>query len=137
VAAAATVAIVLDGVDGWLARRTQMTTSFGAWFDLETDALLILVLAVLAWQFGKAGLWVIASGLLRYAFLAAGWWWVRLRRPLFASLRRQAICVIQIAALVVALVPAVTPPISNAIAAVALGALCYSFAVDTEWLWRH
>jgi hypothetical protein len=95
------------------------------------------VLAVLAWQYGKAGAWVIASGLLRYLFVAAGWWSARMRRPLFTSVRRQAICVVQIVGLILVLVPAVIPPVSNVIAAVALGALCYSFAVDTEWLWRR
>jgi len=133
----ALTAVALDGVDGWLARRTQMATRFGARFDMEIDALLIQVLALLAWQYGKAGAWVIASGLLRYAFVAAGWWSARLRRPLYPSVRRQTICVIQIAGLIVVLMPAVVPPVSNVIAGVALGALCYSFAVDTEWLWRE
>src|SRR5207244_10643421 len=32
----------LDGVDGWLARRTQMASDFGARFDMEVDALLII-----------------------------------------------------------------------------------------------
>jgi phosphatidylglycerophosphate synthase len=133
----AVTAVALDGLDGWLARRTRMATRFGARFDMEIDALLIQVLAVLAWQYGKAGIWVVASGLLRYVFVVAGWWSSRLRQPLFTSVRRRAICVVQIAGLIIALVPMVIPPISTAIAAVALGALCYSFAVDTEWLWRR
>jgi phosphatidylglycerophosphate synthase len=133
----ALTAVALDGVDGWLARRTRMATPFGARFDMEIDALLIQVLALLAWQYGKAGAWVIASGLLRYVFVAAGRWSARMRRPLFTSARRQAICVVQIVALIVVLMPTVVPPFSNVIAAVALGTLCYSFAVDTEWLWRR
>ena len=40
----------LDGVDGWLARRSGIASAFGARFDMEIDALLILVLAVLAWR---------------------------------------------------------------------------------------
>ena len=51
-AAAVTVA-VLDGIDGWMARRNHMASDFGARFDMETDALFIMVLAVLAWQYGK------------------------------------------------------------------------------------
>ena len=50
-----------------------MTSAFGARFDMEVDALLIQVLAVLAWQWDKAGPWVLMSGLLRYVFVAAGW----------------------------------------------------------------
>jgi phosphatidylglycerophosphate synthase len=133
----ALAAVALDGVDGWLARRTRMASHFGARFDMEVDALLIQVLAVLVWQYGKAGPWVVASGLLRYLFVAAGRFSPRLRQPLFPSVRRQAVCVVQIIGLILALVPAVVPPVSNAVAAIALAALCWSFAVDTVWLWRQ
>ena len=136
-AAAATVAVsALDGIDGWLARRHQIASSFGARFDMEIDALLILVLAILVSEFDKAGPWVILSGLLRYIFVGAGRYWPRLRAPLFASRRRQAVCVVQILALNLAIVPAVQPPLSVAIAAVALAALAWSFLVDTRWLLR-
>jgi phosphatidylglycerophosphate synthase len=135
-AAAAAIATVLDGVDGWLARRTRMASAFGARFDMETDALLIQVLAILAWQYGKAGAWVLASGLLRYVFVAAGWRWPWLQQPLFPSVRRKAICVVQIAGLTLALLPEIAAPFSAAIAALSLAALSYSFLVDTVWLWR-
>jgi phosphatidylglycerophosphate synthase len=133
--AAAAIATVLDGVDGWLARRTGMASAFGARFDMETDALLIQVLAILAWQYGKAGAWVLASGLLRYLFVAAGWLWPWLQQPLFPSMRRKAICVVQIVGLTLALLPEIPVPFSSAIAALSLAALTYSFFVDTVWLW--
>lgn len=60
----AIVAVLLDGVDGWVARRTGTVSAFGTRFDTETDAALILVLAILVWQYGKAGPWVLLSGLL-------------------------------------------------------------------------
>ena len=136
-AAAATVVVsALDGVDGWLARRHQIASSFGARFDMEIDALLILVLAILVTEFEKAGPWVILSGLLRYIFVGAGKYWPRLRAPLFASRRRQAVCVVQILALTLAIVPAIQPPLSAAMAAVALAALAWSFLIDTRWLLR-
>ena len=126
----------LDGVDGWLARRQRIASEFGARFDMEIDALLILVLAILVTEFEKAGPWVILSGLLRYIFVGAGKYWPRLRAPLFASRRRQAVCVVQILALNLAIVPAIQPPLSAAIAAVALAALAWSFLIDTRWLLR-
>ncbi len=67
----ALVALVLDGVDGRVARRRGETSAFGARFDMETDALLILVLAALAWSQGKAGAWILLAGALRYLFVAA------------------------------------------------------------------
>jgi len=137
VAGAAVVATVLDGVDGWLARRTGMASAFGARFDMETDALLIQVLAILAWQYGKAGPWVLISGLLRYLFVAAGWVLPWMREPLFPSVRRKAICVVQTAGLILTILPPIVPPASEWLAAVSLAALVYSFLVDTLWLWRH
>jgi len=134
---ASVVATALDGVDGWLARRHAIASDFGARFDMEVDALLILALSVLAWTFGKAGAWVVASGAMRYAFVAGGARLPWLRAPLPPSRRRQTICVVQVAALTIALVPTIAPPVSAAIAAAALASLTGSFLVDTLWLWRR
>jgi phosphatidylglycerophosphate synthase len=134
VTAVATGVAVLDGVDGWLARRTSLSSPFGARFDMETDALLIMVLAVLAWQFGKAGVWVLGSGLLRYLFLAAGRALPVLRHPLPPSRRRKHIAVVQIVALIVTVAPFVPAALSVPVAAVALGLLTLSFLVDVLWL---
>jgi phosphatidylglycerophosphate synthase len=131
------LAIALDGVDGWLARRQRIASDFGARFDLEIDALLILVLAILVSRFEKAGPWVIVSGLLRYIFAGAGRYWPWLAASLPPSRRRQAICVVQILALIFALLPVVEPPLSTMFAAVALASLAYSFLVDILWLWRR
>lgn len=70
-AALAVGAFVLDGVDGWVARRTGVNSAFGARFDMELDAFVTLVLAALVWRLDKAGAWVLAAGLLRYGFIAA------------------------------------------------------------------
>ena len=135
--AASVVVTMLDGVDGWLARRDRITSDFGARFDMEIDAFLIFALSLLAWRFQKAGGWVVLSGSLRYAFVAAGAVAPWLRAALPTSRRRQAICVIQIAALSLAMVPAIQPPLSVLLAAAALATLSCSFLIDTLWLWRH
>jgi phosphatidylglycerophosphate synthase len=114
-----------------------MESAFGARFDLEIDALLIQALAILAWIWGKAGPWVLVSGLLRYVFVAAGWVLPWMRHPLPSSVRGKTICVVQIATLTIAIVPAVEYPASAAIAGAGLAVLVYSFAVDTLWLWRR
>jgi phosphatidylglycerophosphate synthase len=138
VAAAAAIAVtLLDGADGWLARRSGMSSTFGARFDMEVDALLIQALSILVWTHDKAGAWVILSGLLRYVFVAAGWVWPWMERPLEASRRRQTVCVVQIVALIAALEPFVIRPYSTAIAAGALAVLAGSFLVDTRWLVLH
>jgi phosphatidylglycerophosphate synthase len=132
-----TITALLDIADGWVARRTGTATAFGARFDMEVDALLVMVLAVLAWDWGKAGVWVLSSGLMRYGFVAAGWVLPWLRRPLPPSLRRKVVCVVQIVALIVVLGPIVRPPLSTLIAGAGLLILGYSFLVDVVWLWRN
>jgi phosphatidylglycerophosphate synthase len=135
VVAAAIAATVLDGVDGWAARRFGESSAFGARFDMEVDALLIMALSVLAWRYGKAGAWVLASGLLRYLFVVSGWIWPWMERPLEPSRRRQTVCVIQIVSLIVVVSPLAEPPLSTIAAAAALAVLVWSFAVDTWWLY--
>jgi phosphatidylglycerophosphate synthase len=131
IAAAAVViaaaACLLDGADGWLARRSSMASAFGARFDMETDAVLVAVLATLAWQFDKAGAWVLGAGGFRYVYLAAGMAVPVLRRPLPPSPLRKTIAIAQIIALITCLSPAVSPALSARIAAVALVALTFSF----------
>jgi phosphatidylglycerophosphate synthase len=136
-AAAIVSAIVaaLDFADGWLARRTRMASAFGARFDMEVDALLILVLSVLAWQYGKAGAWIVLAGLLRYMFVAAGWLFPWMARPLPPNRRRQTVCVVQMVGLSILMLPVIQPPVSIRIAAALLGALSASFLVDVIWLW--
>ena len=133
----AALVLMLDGVDGWLARRSGSASAFGARFDMETDALLVLLLAALAWQFDKAGAWVLLSGAMRYAFIAAAVILPWLRRPLQPSRRRKVVCVLQIVSLLLALAPIVAPPWSDSVAAAGLVLLCYSFTVDIVWLWRQ
>jgi phosphatidylglycerophosphate synthase len=130
----ASLALVLDGVDGWLARRGGWESAFGARFDMETDALLLLLMTCLIWQLGKAGPWVLLSGAMRYLFLAAATAAPSFRRPLPASQRRRTICVLQIISLLVALLPTVPAPWSEGAAAAGLALLCYSFGADSAWL---
>ena len=129
-------AALLDGLDGWIARRTRTASAFGARFDMEADALLILLLAILVWRLDKTGAWVLAAGFIRYGFVAATILWPWLDDPLPPSRRRQAICAAQMVALIVCLAPPVSFGVATAIAATAITALVWSFALDIVWLTR-
>lgn len=61
--------LVLDQLDGWLARRHSLTSEFGAFFDKETDALFLLLLSGLATFRGPLPMWILGAGLLRYGFV--------------------------------------------------------------------
>ncbi len=130
------ILILLDGVDGWLARRSEMTSAFGARFDMEIDALTIMALAILCWEQGKAGVWVLLLGLMRYTFVLAIWVWPILGKPLPASFRRKATCVLQLTVLALCLAPPLHPPLTSGLAGLALTTLTWSFAVDLRWLTR-
>jgi phosphatidylglycerophosphate synthase len=126
--------LMLDGVDGFIARRLDQASAFGARFDMETDAVLGLGLALLVWAVGQAGAWVLLLGLARYIFILGGWLWPALMAPLPPSKRRQAICVAQISVLIVALAPPVTTLWSTVICLAGLVLLGYSFGSDVLWL---
>jgi phosphatidylglycerophosphate synthase len=134
IVAAATATAVLDAADGPLARRSGLASDFGARFDMETDAWLTLVLCGLILHFDKAGAWVLAAGLMRYAFVGAARLWPWLSGTLPPSLRRKAVCVAQITTLIVCLGPIVPRAMSSALAAVSIVLLAWSFAVDVRTL---
>jgi phosphatidylglycerophosphate synthase len=134
---AVVLVVVLDGVDGWLARRSREISAFGARFDMEVDAALILILSVLVWLHGKAGAWVIVCGLMRYGFVAAGWVLPWMAGPLRSTIRGKSVAVGQSIGLGAALLPIVAVPLSVIVAAVTLAMLVWSFAVDIAWLKRQ
>jgi phosphatidylglycerophosphate synthase len=133
----ATATALLDAVDGALARRSGLASAFGARFDMETDAAFTLVLCALVLQAGQAGPWVLASGLMRYAFVGASKPWPWLTGALPPSKRRQTVCVVQITALIVCLGPIVPPWLAASLAAFSLALLSLSFAVDIRTLARQ
>jgi len=134
VAVPAAVALALDAVDGWVARRTGTVSPFGARFDMETDAALLLVLSVYAVP--QVGLWVLAIGLARYVFLAA-------KVPL-PWLRGQApprpwckvVAALQGLALVTVATGLLPDAVATAVLLVALALLTESFAREAWDLWR-
>jgi phosphatidylglycerophosphate synthase len=63
--------LAADGLDGWIARRRDCASTFGAFLDKELDALFLLVLCAIAAFEGHVGLWVLGTGLLRYVFVVA------------------------------------------------------------------
>jgi phosphatidylglycerophosphate synthase len=131
----ASVALALDFVDGWIARRTATESAFGARLDGEVDAFLILALSVEVAP--SAGAWVLAIGLARYAFLAAGWALPWLRAPLPRRNWRKTVTASQGVALVIAAAKIAPPTANRVLLAVALAMLAESFGRDVWWLWRQ
>ncbi|WAJ26171.1 CDP-alcohol phosphatidyltransferase family protein [Antarcticirhabdus aurantiaca] len=133
----AALALALDGFDGQAARRSGLASRFGARYDMEVDALLILVLSVFALASGKAGVFVLAIGLMRYLFVALLALVPSLDGELAPSLRRKVVCVVQVGVLCALLAPPLEPPLSGWLAAAALALLTASFAADILALARR
>ncbi|GHC81770.1 hypothetical protein GCM10007079_22070 [Nocardiopsis terrae] len=128
------LALVLDGVDGLVARGTRTESDFGARFDMEADAFLILVLSVyVSWSLGP---WVLVIGVLRYLFGAAAWAAPWLRGPLPPSRARKAVAAGQGIVLTAAASGLLPAPVAVAAVAGALAALVWSFGRDVSGLWR-
>jgi hypothetical protein len=130
----AAVALALDAVDGWVARRTW-TTAWGARFDGEVDAFLIAVLSVYVAHL--AGAWVLAIGAARYAFFAAGWPLPWLREPLPPRYWRKVVAATAGVVLTVAAADVLPRPLTDGALLVALALLAESFGRDVWWLRRH
>jgi phosphatidylglycerophosphate synthase len=130
----ASVALLLDAADGYVARKTGSSTALGARFDMEVDAFLILVLSVFVAQF--LGGWVLVIGAMRYVFIAASWVNVWLRASLPVRYSRKAVAALQGIVLVVAGSGLLPGRVSGLVVALALVVLCWSFGRDVAWLWN-
>ncbi|MFC4496501.1 CDP-alcohol phosphatidyltransferase family protein [Streptomyces ovatisporus] len=128
------LALMLDFVDGLVARRTGTASSLGARFDMEVDAFLLLVLSIyLAFALG---LWVIAIGGMRYAFVAAARALPWMNAPLPPSFARKTVAALQGIVLLVAAAGILPGFVNIALVALALTSLVWSFTRDVVWLWQ-
>lgn len=134
VAAVASLALVLDGLDGWSARRDGLESGFGARFDMEVDSVLAAVLGLHAALSGIPWPVALVLGGARYGFVAAGFLAPWLRHPLPPAFWRKAVCVGQMSALIAVQLPVVTGVTAHTVAAGAATALLLSFARDILWL---
>jgi phosphatidylglycerophosphate synthase len=131
----ASAALVLDAVDGQVARRSGTASALGARFDMEADAFLVLVLSIhVAVLLGP---WVLAIGAMRYVFLVASRLAPWMRRGLPTRYSAKVVAALQGIVLVVAAGDVVPRPFAAALVATALALLVWSFALSVMWLWRN
>jgi phosphatidylglycerophosphate synthase len=131
----AAVAVVLDAVDGWVARRTGTVDGLGARFDMEVDSFLLLVLS--AYLARSVGAWVLAIGGMRYAFVVAGWVMPWMRGQLPPRFWRKVVAATQAVVLVVAAADVLPAWLTVTVLVISLALLVESFGRDVAWLWVH
>ncbi len=130
----ALLAYLLDGVDGWVARRMGNASAAGGRLDMETDAAFLIVLSVALAPI--VGLWVLGIGAMRYLFWLAALWRPALRQTLEFSHFRRTVAGIQGGVLVGALLPVIPDVVAAPAVALALALLMVSFGKDTVTLER-
>ena len=128
------VALILDNVDGQVARRTGTVTPLGGRLDGEVDAFLILLLSIAVSQ--AYGSWVLAIGAARYVLLLAGWVLPWLAAPLPPRYWRKVVAAVQGIVLTVAVSGVLDKLVGMMAVAVALLLLAESFGRDVIWLCR-
>jgi phosphatidylglycerophosphate synthase len=131
----AAIALGLDAVDGWVARRTGTATALGARFDGEVDAFLILALSV--YVAPAYGAWVLAIGAARYLFLAGEWLLPWMCAPLPPRRWRKLVAATQGVVLTVAAAGILPRALTQALLAAALVLLAASMGQCVWWLWRR
>jgi len=135
-----TLCLTLDGVDGRVARARGEATAFGARFDVETDAAMLIVLSIAVAALGIAGWWVLVIGALRYGYIAASLIVPALRTPLPYRYSGKVIAVVQAIALLAALAFGLTHGarwVPTMFLLVAFASLCWSFGRSVIWQVRQ
>lgn len=120
--------LVIDGLDGYYARKYHTTSEFGDVFDKETDAFFVLTYGVIIVELGLAESWVLLPGLLRYGYVIVLAYVDRPSSPVGSSFRRRFVGMWMMGTL---LAPFVVGPwvyIPGLIVAILM--ILYSFAVD-------
>jgi phosphatidylglycerophosphate synthase len=135
-----TLCLLLDGVDGRVARARREASAFGARFDVETDAALLVVLSFAVAALQIVGWWVLAIPAMRYGYVASSLVLPALRTPLPYRYSGKVIAVVQAVALLAALASQLMPaehwvPITILLAA--LASLCWSFGRSIIWQLRQ
>lgn len=131
----AVVGLVLDGVDGRIARRTGTASAFGARFDVEADALLLLVLGLHVAR--EVGLWVLLIPSLRYLYVLAWRALPWLRAPLPPRSWRKVVGTAAPVSLLLGTSGLLPSAATTAALVAALLLLVESFGRDVLWLYRR
>jgi phosphatidylglycerophosphate synthase len=63
------IPVLLDGLDGYLARRFNHISKFGALFDMETDSLFLSLTGIILYKGNIIGAWIFPAAYLRYFYI--------------------------------------------------------------------
>jgi CDP-diacylglycerol---glycerol-3-phosphate 3-phosphatidyltransferase len=108
-----TAAVLVDILDGALARLTNHVTRLGEILDMYFDGLGMLAATAIIVHYGKVPAWYLGIGLARYLFLFGIWMRAHLGKDIFpmpTSVRRRGMAAVQMGFVAVMLWPLFSPP---------------------------
>jgi phosphatidylglycerophosphate synthase len=123
--------IIGDGIDGYLARNFNAASTFGEYFDAETDAFFVLALGVVLLDRHMVGTWILLPGLLRYGYMVILSFMKVRHHVTGSSFMRQLVGVWLMSVLMVSFITKPEVYVPNLI--IATGMVSVSFMVDF-WL---
>ena len=129
----ASIALVLDWVDGRVARLFHQPSQFGARFDVEIDSLFLVTVCLVLIERQALGGWILVLPALRPLFFVAQSWLSLRRRSLPSSRRRSLVAGVAATLLVIAMIPGYAFG-AVLLTSAALVITAISFAVDLTWL---
>ena len=128
-------AVLLDGVDGYVARRSGTASLLGKELDTEMDALGLLVAPLLAVSFGKFHWSFLAVSAAYYLFIAALRWRRHRNLPVYPlppSVLRRILAGLQMGFVALALLPAFSSAVTRLLGVVFMVPILAGFLLD--WL---
>ena len=133
----AVISFILDGVDGFIARKYNHVTKFGEIIDQESDNFLMLVLAISLYLNREVGIYIFLIPLYRYIFILymSRYSWLKTELPL--SQFRKFACASTILLMIIAQDSYLGPENTIFLVFLSLFIITFSFAKDIIWLYRN
>ena len=133
----AIIALLLDGLDGFIARKYDQVSKFGELIDQEADNFLMFVMSISLYLNREIGLYVFLIPAYRYIFIIsmAKYPWLKYTLP--NSRLRKVGCVGTILIMIISQDPYITNDVTVFLVILSLIIITFSFSRDIIWLYRN
>tara|TARA_B100001564_G_scaffold11381_1_gene9226 strand:- start:76 stop:546 length:471 start_codon:yes stop_codon:yes gene_type:complete len=133
----AVLSFMLDGLDGFIARKYNHVTKFGEIIDQESDNFLMLVLSISLYLNREVGMYIFLIPLYRYIFILymSRYSWLKIELP--SSQFRKFACAFTILLMIIAQDSYLGHKNTIILVFLSLFIITFSFAKDIIWLYRN
>lgn len=133
----ALISLILDGIDGLLARCLYQVTEFGEYFDQEADTIFMIVLVLSLYFNYDSTIIIFLIPLYRYLFLLMQKRYRWMKRKLTDSFRRKFICLMTILILILCHLGFLGEALIMNLSLLAIFIITFSFVKDIIWLYER